>query len=235
MVILSSHHATLFTYFSRSGLNPTIIKEDTAPRTDSHPSDHEAVLHVAETAADASGGIKEEGSSTAETAVNIPDVSNVDLSQFDDSDVQLQHDGSSSESDSNGDSDDSDSDSDSDSEDEEELLLRELAKIKAEKEAEKKRQAAEEATIAKQLQDEDAMLSNPILRQEFEKHRDLMGMASSTAASGSAPVSTAVKRRWDDDVVFRNQARDEKEVKKRFINDTVRSDFHRAFLNKYMR
>lgn len=34
-------------------------------------------------------------------------------------------------------------------------------------------------------------------------------------------------RRWDEDVVFKNQARDEPAKKKRFINDTVRSDFHR--------
>ena len=33
--------------------------------------------------------------------------------------------------------------------------------------------------------------------------------------------------RWDDDIVFKNQARDEPELKKKFVNDTVRSDFHR--------
>jgi protein CWC15 len=44
-----------------------------------------------------------------------------------------------------------------------------------------------------------------------------------------------VKRRWDDDVVFKNQARDEPQPKKRFINDAIRSDFHRNFLRKYIR
>ena len=44
-----------------------------------------------------------------------------------------------------------------------------------------------------------------------------------------------VKRRWNDDVVFRNQAKDEPDVKKRFINDTIRNDFHRSFLRKYVR
>ncbi|KAG5598004.1 hypothetical protein H5410_039236, partial [Solanum commersonii] len=33
--------------------------------------------------------------------------------------------------------------------------------------------------------------------------------------------------RWDDDVVFKNQARGELKVVKRFINDTIRNDFHR--------
>ena len=42
------------------------------------------------------------------------------------------------------------------------------------------------------------------------------------------------KRRWDDDVVFKNRAR-ASAAKKRFVNDTIRSDFHRRFLNKYIK
>ena len=45
----------------------------------------------------------------------------------------------------------------------------------------------------------------------------------------------AVKRRWDDDVVFKNQSREPKKEGKRFINDTVRNDFHKRFLNKYVK
>ena len=46
-----------------------------------------------------------------------------------------------------------------------------------------------------------------------------------------------VKRRWDDDVVFKNQARgtEEKGKEKRFVNDLLRSDFHRRFMDKYVR
>lgn len=44
-----------------------------------------------------------------------------------------------------------------------------------------------------------------------------------------------VKRRWDDDVVFKNQARGEPKAHKRFINDTIRSDFHRRFLTRYIK
>lgn len=43
------------------------------------------------------------------------------------------------------------------------------------------------------------------------------------------------KCRWDDDVVFKNQARGEAKTPKRFINDTIRSDFHRKFLQRYMK
>ena len=44
-----------------------------------------------------------------------------------------------------------------------------------------------------------------------------------------------VKRRWDDDVVFRNQARGEPKIQKRFVNDTIRNDFHRRFLTRYIK
>ncbi len=41
--------------------------------------------------------------------------------------------------------------------------------------------------------------------------------------------------RWDDDVVFKNQARNEPKQQKRFINDTIRNDFHKRFLQRYIR
>lgn len=45
-----------------------------------------------------------------------------------------------------------------------------------------------------------------------------------------------VKRRWDDDVVFKNCARSEPEKSKNtFINDSLRSEFHRKFMEKYVK
>ncbi|KAG5536339.1 hypothetical protein RHGRI_023946 [Rhododendron griersonianum] len=41
--------------------------------------------------------------------------------------------------------------------------------------------------------------------------------------------------KWDDDVVFNSQACGESKTPKRFINDTIRSDFHQKFLQKYMK
>ena len=35
--------------------------------------------------------------------------------------------------------------------------------------------------------------------------------------------------------VFKNQAREPKKEARRFINDTVRNDFHKKFLNKYIK
>lgn len=42
--------------------------------------------------------------------------------------------------------------------------------------------------------------------------------------------------RWDDDVVFKNCAKGEEARKSRgFINDTLRSEFHKKFMEKYVK
>ena len=46
-----------------------------------------------------------------------------------------------------------------------------------------------------------------------------------------ADGDVSTRRRWDEDVVFRNQTRNQPKKQKRFINDTIRSDFHRRFLD----
>uniref|UniRef100_H3GKM6 Cwf15/Cwc15 cell cycle control protein n=1 Tax=Phytophthora ramorum TaxID=164328 RepID=H3GKM6_PHYRM len=110
----------------------------------------------------------------------------------------------------------SDSDSDSsDDEDEEAELMRELEKIKQEREEERLRKEEEERKAAEMQSRDEVLQGNPLTQQQ---------------AAGSAKM----KRRWNDDVVFKNQSRNEPEVKKRFINDTIRNDFHRRFLNKYI-
>ncbi|KAI5080914.1 hypothetical protein GOP47_0004097 [Adiantum capillus-veneris] len=110
------------------------------------------------------------------------------------------------------DSDESDGDDDDDDEDETAALLAELERIKkerAEEKLRKERQKQEEELKSKEV---ELVRGNPLLNPNF-----------------------SVKRRWDDDVVFKNQARGEPKVAKRFINDTIRNDFHRKFLNKYMK
>ncbi|OMP04389.1 Pre-mRNA-splicing factor Cwf15/Cwc15 [Corchorus olitorius] len=48
-------------------------------------------------------------------------------------------------------------------------------------------------------------------------------------------TSFGVKRRWDDDVPFKNQARGETKLQKRSINDTMRNDFAKKFLQRHMK
>merc|ERR1712039_360055 len=42
-------------------------------------------------------------------------------------------------------------------------------------------------------------------------------------------------KRWDDDVAFKEQAKCEPCKLRRFINDTVRSDFHKKFMYRYIK
>lgn len=102
------------------------------------------------------------------------------------------------------------SESEDESSEDEEELLRELGRIKQERaEAEAKRLAEEAAKEA------------AIKQQEIETANPLLG--------GGA----ALRRRWDDDTVFRNQSV-KAGPKRQFVNDVVRSDFHKKFLNKYI-
>ncbi|KAL4566926.1 hypothetical protein LXL04_031052 [Taraxacum kok-saghyz] len=110
--------------------------------------------------------------------------------------------------------DDSDEDDDDDDEDDTEALLAELEQIKKERAEEKLRKEREEQEEELKLKEAELIRGNPLLNN---------------------PTSFNVKRRWDDDVVFKNQARGETKAPKRFINDTIRSDFHRKFLHKYMK
>ncbi|KAK5128004.1 hypothetical protein LTR85_005121 [Meristemomyces frigidus] len=120
------------------------------------------------------------------------------------------------------DSDDADASSDSDSSDEEEEdetaeLMRELAKMKAERAETAAKEAAVQAKKDEEQREKDIALGNPLLNEGRQDY--------------------GVKRRWDDDVVFKNQARgtEERGKEKRFVNDLLRSDFHRRFMDKYVR
>eukprot|EP00322_Chrysochromulina_rotalis_P012269 CAMPEP_0115849130 /NCGR_PEP_ID=MMETSP0287-20121206/11290_1 /TAXON_ID=412157 /ORGANISM="Chrysochromulina rotalis, Strain UIO044" /LENGTH=253 /DNA_ID=CAMNT_0003303087 /DNA_START=117 /DNA_END=878 /DNA_ORIENTATION=+ len=112
---------------------------------------------------------------------------------------------------------DSDEEDDDDDDDEEELM-RELERIKKERAQEAMRKEREAKEDAAAEHDSAVVQGNPLL--------------DPTRAGGS---TFTVKRRWDDDVVFKNQSREPKKEGRRFINDTVRNDFHRRFLNKYVK
>jgi protein CWC15 len=97
-----------------------------------------------------------------------------------------------------------------DSDDEEQLLLKELEKIKKEREEESKRKEQEKNELLKIQTQEQILKGNPLMNT----------------------TDYSLKKKWYEDTVFKNQAKNEPKIKKRFINDTVRSDFHRKFLAK---
>jgi len=112
------------------------------------------------------------------------------------------------------DDDDSDSDDD-DSDDDDAELQRELERVRRERQEKREREERERAAAEQEERERDIALGNPLLNKpDFN-----------------------IKRRWDDDVVFKNQARgtDDKGKKKEFINDLLRSDFHKRFMSKYVR
>ncbi|KAJ7014373.1 protein CWC15 [Populus alba x Populus x berolinensis] len=110
--------------------------------------------------------------------------------------------------------DDDSDDEDDDDEDDTEALM---AELETNKEGKSRGEAPDQLQVAEELKakEEQLLRGNPLLNN---------------------PTTTfSVKRRWDDDVVFKNQARGETKTPKRFINDTIRNDFHRKFLQKYMK
>lgn len=126
--------------------------------------------------------------------------------------------------------DDEDDDSDeeeSEEEDEEAELMRELAKIKAERAAAKQAEEDAAAKKAEEQREVDIARGNPLLDPWAVREGSVSG-----SVMGAGSGSFGVKRRWDEDVVFRNQGRGTEERGKRreFVNDLLRSDFHKKFM-----
>jgi len=72
-------------------------------------------------------------------------------------------------------------------------------------------------------------------RTSFSKNYSWITLCSATTLwKRSKGLSTNSICRWYEDTVFRNQARSEKQKKKEFVNDNVRSSFHKKFLSKYI-
>jgi len=117
------------------------------------------------------------------------------------------------------DSDADDAEDDSDDEDDTAALMAELQRIKKERAAEQARKEAEKRAEEERIRAENILSGNPLLNY-----------------AAAAPKSDMkVKRRWDEDVVFKNCARVDENDKKGFINDCLRSDFHRKFMEKYIK
>jgi len=103
-----------------------------------------------------------------------------------------------------------------DDEDDTAALLAELERIKKERAADAARAEAERNKTDEKIRVENILKGNPLLNVQKSEFK--------------------VKRRWDDDVVFKNCAKSESAVvKPAFINDTLRSEFHKKFMDKYIK
>jgi len=128
------------------------------------------------------------------------------------------------------DNDDDESDEDSEEEDDTAELLRELEKIKRERAEEKSKQEAQQN--AQQAADNEAHIAtaNPLLNLAAALGQD------STGINTTAPGTFSVKRRWDDDLIFKNQAMSSRKTEGgRFVNDLLRTEFHKKFMTKFIK
>ncbi|KAG8186763.1 hypothetical protein JTE90_010657 [Oedothorax gibbosus] len=109
-----------------------------------------------------------------------------------------------------------DEDSDDSDEDDAAELMAQLTQIKRERAQEEARKEAERKAQEEKIRTENILSGNPLLSNK--------------------PAEFKVKRRWDDDVVFKNCAIEEPDRKEKpFINDTLRSGFHKKFMEKYVK
>jgi len=117
---------------------------------------------------------------------------------------------------------DEDSDDSDDDDDDTAALMAELQKIKKEKAVEEQEKEEERKQEEERIRMENILSGNPLLKDKY--------------APSSEKSDLRLKRRWDDDVVFKNCSRAEPDKKeKTFINDSLRSDFHRKFMDKYVK
>ncbi|KAM0793675.1 hypothetical protein ACM66B_001104 [Microbotryomycetes sp. NB124-2] len=138
--------------------------------------------------------------------------------------------GAGKDDDEDDDDDDDDDESDDDDEDETAELLRELEKIKRERAEEKERQERERLESEQVDREAEIAMGNPLLNLEAALGRTPSGASTTTSAS----TSFGVKRRWDDDVIFKNQAVKDDKPKPAFVNDLLRTDFNRKFLKRFI-
>jgi protein CWC15 len=121
---------------------------------------------------------------------------------------EMQNESDDSEEDQDEERADEDDSDEFESDDEQELLI-ELEKIKRERAEEKKKQEE----LQQQAREREIAYGNPLLNPK----RDFV-----------------VKKSWMGDTVFKNQTQ-KKESDRGFINDMLRSDFHKRFMDKYVR
>jgi len=115
------------------------------------------------------------------------------------------------------DDDEDESDSDDSDDDDTAALLAELSKIKKERALEQQKKEVEKAAEEERIRMENIIKGNPLLQ------------------SNQYASDYKVKRRWDDDVVFKNCAKGDENSKKGFINDALRNEFHKKFMEKYVK
>jgi protein CWC15 len=124
--------------------------------------------------------------------------------------------------------------SEEDSEDDEDdtaELLRELEKIKRERAEEKARIERDQSASEAASREAEIATGNPLLNLAAA-----LGQQTPAGVNTTVPGTFQVKKRWDDDVIFKNQAMNQKTPGQgSFVNDLLRTEFHRKFMAKFIK
>ncbi|KAI0364952.1 Cwf15/Cwc15 cell cycle control protein [Pilatotrama ljubarskyi] len=150
----------------------------------------------------------------------------LDLDKDDDDDDEKSEKGQNAEDDEDDEDDDEDEEEDDTAE-----LLRELEKIKRERAEEKERQEREQSASAQAQREAEIATANPLLNLAAALGQSPNGVNT------TKPGTFAVKRRWDDDLIFKNQAMNtrDKDKEPQFVNDLLRTEFHKKFMAKFIK
>ncbi|KAF9235252.1 Pre-mRNA-splicing factor Cwf15/Cwc15 [Melanogaster broomeanus] len=128
----------------------------------------------------------------------------------------------------NGDADEESDDESEEEEDDTDELLRELEKIKRERAEEKARLDREQSVSQAAAREAEIATSNPLLNLAA-------ALGQSPGVNTTVPGTFSVKRRWDDDLIFKNQTMNQKEKPSHFVNDLLRTEFHKKFMAKFIK
>lgn len=129
-----------------------------------------------------------------------------------------------------GEDEDEDDDDDDDEEDDTAELLRELERIKRERAEEKDRQDREQSATTAAEREAEIATANPLLNLAAALGQNPTGVNT------TVPGTFSVKRRWDDDLIFKNQAMSNRDKDKSgFVNDLLRTEFHKKFMAKFIK
>ncbi|KAG5219686.1 Cwf15/Cwc15 cell cycle control protein [Salix suchowensis] len=109
---------------------------------------------------------------------------------------------------------------DDDDDDDTAELMRELEKIKRERAAEAERKEREQLASDSAARDAEIATANPLLNLAA-------ALGQTPGISTTVPGTFAVKRRWDDDLIFKNQAMSGRDKQGQFVNDLLRTEFHK--------
>ncbi|KAJ2918058.1 hypothetical protein MD484_g2397, partial [Candolleomyces efflorescens] len=158
----------------------------------------------------------------------------LELDKDDDSDEEDEDEGKGKKKAAAGDDDDDEDEDeseeeDSDEEDETAELMRELEKIKRERAEEKARLESEQSATDAAQREADVATANPLLNLAAALGQTPNGLNT------TAPGSFQVKRRWDDDLIFKNQAANSNKGQGQFVNDLLRTEFHKKFMSKFIK